>query len=327
MTWLVELDVEAEVVLPGGAVVDRDTFLGWLWEIAGDHGLLGISEGSVDVAEAVELGLVDAPLVLDVAAAPAGRDWVGRLPRARVTCGFAAEADRQAFVARLAAVHGCRVAAERAEAAAGAADWRAAFGPIVVPGFGRVLPAWEPGSASGGPGDTTIFIEPGVGFGTGLHETTQLCLAALAAWRMAGGLLDRVLDFGSGSGILGIAAALLGATRVDAVEIDATCHAAIRENAARNGVADRLHVAAPLAVAAAEYDVVVANIVAPVLLEHAPALCSRVRREAADRLVGGVVLSGLRDDDVDRVAGRYADLLGTAPARAMLGDWHCLRFG
>jgi ribosomal protein L11 methylase PrmA len=77
----------------------------------------------------------------------------------------------------------------------------------------------------------------------------------------------------------------------------------------------------------ATYDLVVANIVAPVLLEHAPALCSRLQRGPADRSAGGLVLSGLRDEEVHRVAGRYADLLGTAPDRSSLGGWHCLRFG
>jgi ribosomal protein L11 methyltransferase len=308
VTWLVDLEIEAELVLPGGESVDRDTFLGWLWEIASDDGLLGVSEGSVDAAEAAALGLVASPLVLDVAAAPAGRDWVGRIPRTRATCAFATEAGMRAFVARLAAVRGCRPVAERAETESGAVDWRAAFGPVAVPGFGRVLPAWEPGTAGGAAGDATIFIEPGVGFGTGLHETTQLCLAALAAWRGAGGRMDRVLDFGSGSGILGIAAAVLGATRVDAVEIDTACHAAIRANATRNGVADRIHVAAAQAADAAEYDVV-------------------VRRDAAGRPTGMLVLSGLRAAEVEAVVARYGPLLGTPAAVTARGDWHCLRFG
>ena len=76
-----------------------------------------------------------------------------------------------------------------------------------------------------------MFIEPGAGFGTGLHETTQLCLAAIAAWAAGGGQLEEVLDFGSGSGILGIAAAVCGASCVTAVEIDTRVHHAILANA------------------------------------------------------------------------------------------------
>ncbi|MEI6130430.1 MAG: ATP-binding cassette domain-containing protein, partial [Planctomycetota bacterium] len=81
---------------------------------------------------------------------------------------------------------------------------------------------------------TTIFIDPGAGFGTGLHETTQLCLRALAAWISEGGRIERVLDFGSGSGILGIAAAVRGAAVVHSIEIDSLVHDAIRANADRN---------------------------------------------------------------------------------------------
>jgi ribosomal protein L11 methyltransferase len=183
-----------------------------------------------------------------------------------------------------------------------------------------VRPAWEEGIAGVGPDGVAIFIEPGVGFGTGLHETTQLCLAAFAAWRRGGGLLDRVLDFGSGSGILGIAAAVCGARHVEAIEIDGHVHEAILANAARNGVGQRVSVTAALPVEGEACDLVFANIVAPVLLDHAAALCGRVGRG------GGLVLSGLRADDVPAVAERYAEILGAAPETTARGDWRCLVF-
>jgi len=325
VTWLVDLDVDAAVHLPAGSVVPRDAFLDWLWAVA--DGLLGVDEGAVDVVEAATLGLVESPLVIDVAAAPADRDWVGSLATARVACGFESEAAARAATGLLANLHGCRVVALRREAVADGAAWRDAFVPIAVAGFGTVRPAWEPGSAGSGPDGTTIFIEPGVGFGTGLHETTRLCLAALAAWRHADRPLVRVLDFGSGSGILGIAAALLGAREVDAVEIDAAVHGAIRSNAVRNGIADRMRVAAAPPAAGSGYDLVLANIVAPVLIEHAAVLSAAVRRLPAGGLAGGLVLSGLRGDEVDRVAARYGHLLGVDPVRTADGGWHCLRFG
>jgi ribosomal protein L11 methyltransferase len=327
LCWLADLDVDPRVELPGGEELDRDAFLGWLWEVAGDTGLLAIAEGSVDVAEAAALGLVASPLVLDAAAAPVDRDWVGSRASARVTCGFDSEASLRTALGRLAGVRGCRTVAVRTEPVADASAWRAAFSPVAVAGFGTVLPAWEPGMPDGNPAAATIFIDPGVGFGTGSHETTQLCLAALAVRRRAGGRLDRVLDFGSGSGILGIAAAVLGARRVDAVEIDAACHAAIHANAARNGVADRLHVAAGLPAEEAGFDLVLANIVAPVLIEQAPALCRRLRRDAGGAIGGGLILGGLRAADVAAVAVRYEALLGNEPAVTTGGDWHCLHFG
>lgn len=325
--WLADLDVDAAVALPDGEALDREAFLGWLWEVAADTGLLGISEGSIDVAEAAALGLVESSLVVDAAAAPADRDWVGRRAAARVTCGFDAEAGLRAALARLDGIRGCRVAAVRTEPLADPSAWRAAFSPVAVPGFGTVLPAWETGAAEAEAAGATIFIDPGVGFGTGLHETTQLCLAAIAARRHAAGRFERVLDFGSGSGILGIAAAVLGARRVDAVEIDAGCHAAIRANAARNGVADRVRVAAALPAKAAGHDLVIANIVAPVLLEHAAALCRLLGRDAAGKAAGCLVLGGLRAGDVAAVADLYRELLAADASTTTRGEWHCLQFG
>lgn len=325
INWLVDLDVDATVALPAGEAVARGAFLEWLWAAA--DGLIGVDEGAVDVGEAATLGLVASPLVIDVAAAPADRDWVGSQATARIACAFESEAAARAAMPLLTGLHGCRVVALRTAAAADETAWRDAFGPIDVAGFGTVLPAWESGTANAGPAGTTIFIEPGVGFGTGLHETTRLCLAALAAWRDDGRPCTRVLDFGSGSGILGIAAAVLGAQAVDAIEIDAAVHEAIRANATRNGVADHVRVAAALPAGGPGYDLVLANIVAPVLIEHAAALSAAVRRRPAGELAGGLVLSGLRDHEVAPVIDRYRAVLDVAPLHATLGDWHCLRFG
>jgi ribosomal protein L11 methyltransferase len=325
VTWLVDLEVDATVELPAGEAVARGTFLEWLWATA--DGLVGVDEGAVDVGEAATLGIVASPLVIDVAAAPADRDWVGSLATARIACAFESEAAARAATPLLTGLRGCRMVALRTAAAEDETAWRDAFGPIEVAGFGTVRPAWEPGTAGVDPAGTTIFIEPGIGFGTGLHETTRLCLAALAAWRHDGRPCGRVLDFGSGSGILGIAAAVLGARDVDALEIDATVHEAIRANAARNGIADRVRVAAELPIAGPGYDLVLANIVAPVLIEHAAVLGAAVRRRPDGGLAGGLVLSGLRGDEVKRVVDRYRVVLDIAPLHATLGDWHCLRFG
>jgi ribosomal protein L11 methyltransferase len=325
VSWLVDLDVDATVELPAGEAVARAAFLEWLWAAA--DGLVGVDEGAVDVGEAATLGLVASPLVIDVAAAPADRDWVGSLATARIACAFESAAAAQAATTLLTGLHGCRVVALRTAAAGDETAWRDAFGPIEVAGFGTVRPAWEPGPAGPGPAGTTIFIEPGAGFGTGLHETTRLCLAALAAWRDEGRPCTRVLDFGSGSGILGIAAAVLGARHVNAVEIDTAVHDAIRTNATRNGIADHVRVAAELPAGGPGYDLVLANIVAPVLIEHAAALAGAVRRRPDGGQAGGLVLSGLRGDEVQRVMDRYRVLLDSEPLHATLGDWHCLRFG
>ena len=319
--WVVDASVADRVILPNGDAVSRDDFHGWIWEQARE--LLGVNEGTVTADDAAARGFVDSSLVIDAAAAPADRDWVAMLPVASVEWWFANEAAARAAADLVANVRGCEVRGIRADTPVDHdAVSRAAFGPIAVAEFGVVQPAWEDGVAGVAPdGSATIFIEPGLGFGTGLHETTQMCLAALSAWHRGGRPLDRVLDFGSGSGILGIAAAVLGAARVDAVETDEQVHQAISANASRNGVAERVFVTTHLPAESAPYDLVVANIVAPVLVEHAAALCRRVRAER-----GCLVLSGLLADEVPRVADRYTAELGCRPLVRERGDWRCLAF-
>jgi ribosomal protein L11 methyltransferase len=318
--WIVDTSVAERVILPNGEAVSRDDFHAWLWEQA--RGLLGVNEGTMTAVDAAAQGFAASPLVIDAAAAPADRDWVAKIPLASVEWWFDDEAAARAAADLVAHVRGCEVRGIRADAPADHdAASRAAFGTIAVAEFGVVQPAWEEGVAGvASDGTATIFVEPGLGFGTGLHETTQLCLAALSALHRDG-RLERVLDFGSGSGILGIAAAVLGATRVDAVEIDHHVHKAVAANANRNGVAERVVITAHLPAEAAPYDLVVANIVAPVLLEHAAALCRRVKPQR-----GCLVLSGLLADDVPAVADRYTAELGCRPLVRERGDWRCLVF-
>lgn len=321
--WAVSLEVEQAVTLPGGEELDRDAFYGWLWGEMG--GLLGICEGTVEAAEAAALGLVESPRVLDAAAAPADRDWVRGLTVAAVSCWFGDEPAARAAAARLAGTRGCRVLAIRHEDGQDDESWKRGFGPIDVPGFGTIRPAWEEGEPRATVGGSTVFIDPGAGFGTGLHETTRLCLAALGAWTDRGGAVSRVLDFGSGSGILGIAAAVRGAGHVDAVESDERVHDAIRANARRNGVADRIQVHSTLFGNGKPYDLVLANIVADVLLAAADELCRHVRHDGA-AAARGLVLSGLLAEDVPRVVDRYGREFRDPPICTTLGDWQCLHF-
>src|SRR5205814_9694730 len=125
------------------------------------------------------------------------------------------------------------------------------------------------------PGATTLTLDPGLAFGTGSHPTTRLCLEWLAtSLRRA----ERVLDYGSGSGILAIAAAKLGAGEVVGVDVDPQAIIAGRANAERNGVVATFALADALAPgAAAQFDVVVANILANPLVLLAPLLAAHVR--------------------------------------------------
>lgn len=327
-TWIVNLAVRADVTVGDDRPSGRDAFVEWLWETLGDHGLAGVFEGAVDVEAAAAAGLIDSPLVVDTAEAPADRDWVAGIGEGEMVCWFADEVAARRAAIQLARVGGCEVRGVRLEDRPGEDEaWRDAFSTVDVPRFGRILPAWEPGHPAVSASGVTIFIEPGVGFGTGLHETTQLCLATIRTWPAIGGRIDRVLDFGAGSGVLGIAAAVLGANAVDAVEVDGRVHAAIESNAARNGVADRVVVSSQLPVDGATYDLIVANIVAEVLINRADDLCGRVRRDEAGGISGGVVLSGLRAAEVEPVTAAYHARLGMTPTTTSLGDWWCLMFG
>jgi len=319
--WVVETSVAGRVVLPTGETVGRDDFHGWIWEQA--TSLLGINEGSVTAADAAAQGLVASALVVDAAAAPADRDWVAKIPVACAEWWFADETAARAAADLVAGVRGCEVRGIRATTPVDhAAAARSEFGPIAVAAFGVIRPAWEEGVAGVAPdGAVTIYIEPGLGFGTGLHATTQLCLESLAGWHRGGRRFGRVLDFGSGSGILGIASAVLGAARVDAVEIDDRAHPAVSVNATRNGVAERVVVTSHLPAESAPYDLIVANIVAPVLVDHAAALCRRLQ---AGR--GCLVLSGLLADEVPLVADRYRAEIGRRPLVRERDGWHCLTF-
>jgi ribosomal protein L11 methyltransferase len=127
-----------------------------------------------------------------------------------------------------------------------------------------------------------------------------------------------MLDFGSGSGILAIAAARLGA-EVDAIEIDSAAVANAEENVRLNGVGEKVRFSPRLDDARGPYALSVANILRPVLLEFAQALAARVAPG------GTLVLSGLVATDVPEVSVRYAGLLGGArPDIYQRGDWRAL---
>lgn len=139
-----------------------------------------------------------------------------------------------------------------------------------------------------------LQLDPGLAFGTGTHPTTAMCLTWLDRFDLRG---KRVLDYGCGSGILAIAAALLGAEHVAATDIDPQALAATVDNAARNGVSVRCHRVDDLP--EARYDVVLANILAGPLCTLAPRLLDQLAPG------GQLVLAGLLDAQVDQVVAAY----------------------
>jgi len=175
---------------------------------------------------------------------------------------------------------------------------REGFRPFAAGPF-RIVPAWE-AAAPGGHGERVIVVEPGLAFGTGTHESTRLCLAALDE-RARAGPLGHVLDVGTGSGILSVAAVRLGARRVTAVELDAEALPVARRHAELNRAPIRLvRGDGARALRAAAFDVVLANISAPLLVERAEELAVRARGR------GALILSGFLVDDLPSVRAAYA---------------------
>ena len=156
-----------------------------------------------------------------------------------------------------------------------------------------------------------VRLDPGLAFGSGTHPTTALCLQ----WLDGLELCDRsVLDFGCGSGILALAALKLGAANAVGVDNDPQARIASLDNAARNGVADRLQVYAPEDEPAARYPVVVANILAVALDALAELLAARVEQD------GVIALSGILRGQEDELLLRYSFWFDEL-AVARLDDW------
>jgi ribosomal protein L11 methyltransferase len=177
----------------------------------------------------------------------------------------------------------------------------------------RIVPEWEPAPEDG---RVNIIINPGLSFGTGGHFTTRFCLEALedAVRDLAP---ESMIDAGTGSGILSIAAIKLGIPDVIAFDHDPVCVDQCSQNAARNGVAGKIHFfQADLLEPgwnAKPVDLVCANILTSVLLDAAPL----IRRAARKR----ILLSGIREVEADAVAETFIQLGGREVARDGDGQW------
>lgn len=146
------------------------------------------------------------------------------------------------------------------------------------------------------PDAVILLLDPGLAFGTGTHPTTALCLEWLSTAEVKG---KTVLDFGCGSGILAIAALLLGAERAVCVDIDPQALTATRNNAEANGVQDRVVTVLPADFVAATHDVVLANILANPLMQLSPLLSQCAAIE------GALVMAGLLDHHAAEVRAAY----------------------
>lgn len=177
-------------------------------------------------------------------------------------------------------------------------DWvrltQSQFAPVEITSDFWIVPTWhEPPSQS----KVVLRLDPGLAFGTGTHPTTRMCLKWIARQATS---WSRLLDYGCGSGILAIGAALYGAKNIDAVDIDPAAVQSTQDNAALNGV--QLRAGLPDQ-AVGQYPVVLANILATPLKMLAPLLCGHL--EAG----GQLVLAGILERQADELKAAYAPWL------------------
>ncbi len=161
--------------------------------------------------------------------------------------------------------------------------WKEHFHPLKI---GRVVikPSWRKWEAA--PDEVVVHLDPGMAFGTGLHPTTRLTLAALQDRVRPG---TRVVDLGTGSGILAIAAALMGA-EVTALDMSEVAVDVARRNVEENGLSTRISLARGSieVVQGQQYQLILANIIASVLIDLAPALAAALR-PGAELLASGII--------------------------------------
>ena len=210
---------------------------------------------------------------------------------------FEADTDPAALLAHLALLTGGPLPAHQVEQIADQ-DWERSWMENFQPlRFGQrlwIVPSWHQPPE---PQAVNLHLDPGLAFGTGTHPTTALCLEWLDGQDLQG---CNVLDFGCGSGILAIAALLLGAKQACGTDIDPQALEASRDNATRNGIdAARFPLYLPSEMPADTFDLVLANILAGPLVQLAPTISQHVRQG------GHLVLSGILAEQAEEVRAAY----------------------
>lgn len=197
------VSIPCRVSVPGEGQVPREVFYAWLWDQFGQHGLVGIHEGTLLCERAL--------WIFDSAEAPSDRDWIDDQIQVQAELYFSNLSQSKNAEGVLRQIVDLKVGLPQEEIPQDwDAQWKASFlnqgEGVVIPPFWRIIPPWVKTVESGEQREKAIRINPGAGFGTGTHETTQLCLELLGDFFLKQEMQDkRCLDFGSGSGILGIA--------------------------------------------------------------------------------------------------------------------------
>ncbi len=193
--------------------------------------------------------------------------------------------------------------------------WKKHFRPIPIGKSVVIVPEWIDYKKE--PHEVVVLLDSNMAFGTGEHETTSMCLEFLQDYLKEG---DVCIDVGCGSGILGIAAAKLGAKRSYLTDIDPIAVESSRHNAEKNGVADHVVVAHAnlLDDSDVKGDIVLANITAEILLLLAPSMPKNLKEK------GTLILSGILNDRVEKVKAAFGAVgLRTAQERHK-GEWCAL---
>ena len=206
-------------------------------------------------------------------------------------------------------------------------SWKEHFKPARIGTRLIIKPTWEEFQASDE--DIILELDPGMAFGTGTHPTTRLCLEVIEKiYFLEGNFTNQarkipqtVLDVGTGSGILSIAAAKLGASKVIAVDIDPQAVTVAAENLALNGVDQLVQVSdTPVSLIGGSFDLLVANILAEELVRLAPELVKRVN------VAGFLILSGILTEKEQFVQDCFAALGFNQLEVAREGEWSCLTY-
>ena len=206
----------------------------------------------------------------------------------------------------------------------GDADWRDSYKEhFHAWQFGRLhwVPVWEREQFVLPEGDAVLWLDPGLAFGTGNHETTRLCVERLVTWTEEHGTHGRVVDAGCGSGILALSAALLGFSDVNGFDNDPEAVRISEENAALNGMSGRVRfvvadVSSGLEHMTETVDVLLANIQADVLMRFARELVAAVAPG------GTLVLSGILADENSRVRTSFEEhAAGWSVNARVMGEW------
>lgn len=199
--------------------------------------------------------------------------------------------------------------------------WKAYFKPLRVGEHFIVSPTWEKPVLR--PGDRLIWLNPGLAFGTGHHETTRMCMEWLEKFPLTGvdpGTMA-LLDVGTGSGILAMAGVLLGFGRIVALDNDPEAIEVARENLSKNGFEPNVHlVQGTIQETDERFDVIVANIQTRPLISMAPFLVRRLKAS------GKVVLSGILVERRHEVRSAYEELGCSLIDGSVAGEWCLLVF-